>query len=248
MSHVTIVRARYHSLFNFTTMKKLFGKFIFLAIFSFGASATFAHHLNGNKQFDKFNSVGDEDSSKIIPIEILDFGGEAINTKKIALWCKAKSTVSYNITVERSRNGSDFSAIGTFPNTEELERYSLVDYKPVHNTNYYRLKITDARGRVNYSKMMVLQLYQTSTLSMVSVTPNPALNDIHVNVQLKDKAYVSVRITDAAGREIVKKKMQASEGLNEFRLEGTGKMNPGNYSLQVVVNGTESLTVPLIKS
>ncbi|PWT96425.1 MAG: hypothetical protein C5B52_15850 [Bacteroidetes bacterium] len=96
--------------------------------------------------------------------------------------------------------------------------------------------------------MMVLQLYQTSTLTMVSVTPNPSLNDIHVNVQLKDRAFVSIKIMDAGGHEILKKKMQASEGLNEFQLEGTGKMKPGNYSLQVLVNSTESLTVPLIKN
>lgn len=217
-------------------------------LISFGASSTFAHDLYSNKQYDRFSTAGDEDSSKLMPVEILDFGGEALNTKKIALWCKARSAASYSITVERSRNGSDFSAIGTFPNTEEAERYSLVDYKPIHNTNYYRLKITDARGRVNYSKMMVLQLYQTSTLTMVSVTPNPSLNDIHVNVQLKDRAFVSIKIMDAGGHEILKKKMQASEGLNEFQLEGTGKMKPGNYSLQVLVNSTESLTVPLIKN
>lgn len=228
-------------------MKKLFGKFTLIALISLMANVANARAHSDNKQFDRFNSLG-EDSAKIIPIEILDFGGEALNTKKVALWCKAKSNASFSITVERSRNGSDFSPVGTFLNKDEMSRYSLVDYKPVHNTNYYRLKITDSQGRVNYSKLMVVQLYQTATLSMVSVTPNPALNDIHVNVQLKNKAYISIKVTDAMGHEIMKKRAQASEGLNEFQLEGTGKMNPGNYFLQVVVNSTESLTVPLIKS
>ncbi len=189
-----------------------------------------------------------EDSSGSVPVEIADFGGQSLNNRKIAVWCQAKINPGYSITVEHSRNGSDFNAIGTFPNSEEMTHFSLVDERPVHNTNYYRLKITDARGRTNYSKLMVVQLYRTSTLSLVSVTPSPTLNDIHINVQLKDRAFVSMKIKDESGQELMKKRIQGVEGLNQYQLEGSGKMSPGNYFLEIVVNNTETLIVPLIKS
>ena len=114
-----------------------------------------------------------EDSSGSVPVEIADFGGQSLNNRKIAVWCEAKIDPGYSITVEHSRNGNDFDAIGTFPNSEGMAHFSLVDERPVHNTNYYRLKITDSRGRTNYSKLMVVQLYRTRTLSLVSVTPSP---------------------------------------------------------------------------
>lgn len=192
----------------------------------------------------KTKPVAVADSSAV---EIISFSGQSID-KKIDLACKVKSNCCYNIIVERSRNGKQFSSIGTFSDNKVLAEYQLSDESPLHRTNFYRLKIIDNKGAISYSKLMVVQLYDTDVLSMVSVTPNTLLNNLHINVQLKSRAHIAIKITDEKGREIFRKKQSGDEGFNSYELEGTGIMTPGNYSLEVLVNSKDSLTMPLIKS
>lgn len=180
-------------------------------------------------------------------VEIVSFTG--ISTQnKIDLSCKIKSNCCYSIFVERSRNGKHFNSIGTFSDNKALAEYTLTDQSPFKQTNFYRLKVIDSQGKISYSKLMVMQLYNSENLSMVSVTPNTLLNNLHINVQLNNKAVIIMRITDKEGNEIFKKKDTGSEGFNSYEMEGTGKMKPGDYSLEVLVNSKQMLSVPLIKS
>lgn len=180
-------------------------------------------------------------------VEIVSFTGVSTQNK-IDLACKVKSNCCYSIFVERSRNGKQFYSIGTFSDNKALAEYSLTDQSPFRQTNIYRLKIIDSHGKISYSRLMVMQLYDTETLSMVSVTPNTLLNNLHINVQLKNKAMVVMRITDKDGNEIFRKKDTGAEGFNSYEMEGTGNMKSGNYSLEVLINSKEILSVPLIKS
>ncbi|MCO5239555.1 MAG: hypothetical protein M9904_05820 [Chitinophagaceae bacterium] len=181
-------------------------------------------------------------------VEVISFGGQAVaDNKKIDLFCKIKSNCCYNIIVERSSNGKRFSAIATLSDNKPIAELAMSDDKPLSNTNYYRLKIADNKGNVTYSKTMVVQLYKSDNLSMVSVTPNTALKDLHINVQLKNRAYIVMKVTDEKGREIIKRKGVGSEGLNVYELEGTRQMTPGNYFLEVLVNSKDLLSMPLIK-
>lgn len=180
-------------------------------------------------------------------VEIVSFTGVSTQNK-IDLACKVKSNCCYSIFVERSRNGKSFYSIGTFSDNKAIAEYTLTDESPFRQTNFYRLKIIDSHGKISYSKLMVMQLYDTETLSMVSVTPNTLLNNLHINLQLKNKAMVVMRITDKEGNEIFKKKDTGVEGFNSYEMEGTGKMKAGDYSLEVLVNSKGILKVPLIKS
>ncbi|HEX5026420.1 MAG TPA: hypothetical protein VFV68_14165 [Agriterribacter sp.] len=180
-------------------------------------------------------------------VEVINFSGRSVENNKIDLFCKIKSNCCYNIIVERSRNGKRFSRIATLSDNKQIAEYALSDDNPLHNTNYYRLKITDNKGNVKYSKLMIVQLYDTDDLSMVSVTPNTSLQDLRINVQLKNRAYIVMKLTNDKGQEVIKRKTTGKEGLNTFDLEGTGSMIPGNYHLEVLINSRDLLSLPLIK-
>lgn len=188
-----------------------------------------------------------ETSGTPTTVEVVAFKGQSADNKKIDLYCKVKSNCCYNIIVERSSNGKHFSAITTLSDNKQVAEFAFADRSPLRNTNYYRLKIADNKGNISYSKTMVVQLYKSDDLRMVSVTPNTALKDLHINVQLKNRAYIVMKITDEKGREILKRKGAGSEGMNTYELEGTGKMAPGNYFLEVLVNSKDLLSMPLIK-
>lgn len=181
-------------------------------------------------------------------IEVLSFNGLATpDNKSIDLFCKIKGNCCYNIIIERSSNGKRYTPIATISDDKHIGEFALADGKPNRFTNYYRLKMVDNRGNSRYSKTMVVQLYKSDDLSMVSVTPNTALQDIHVNVQLKNRSYIVMKVTDENGKEILKKKGVGLEGLNTYELEKTGQMTPGNYLLEVLVNSKDLLSIPLIK-
>ncbi len=61
---------------------------------------------------------------------------------------------------------------------------------------YYRLRQIDGANRVTYSKVLIVRSYGSKSVEAVSVTPDPNVNDIQVNVQLKEKSFVMVRVTD----------------------------------------------------
>ena len=180
-------------------------------------------------------------------VEILSFSGQSAENKKIDLFCKIKSNCCFNIIVERSSNGKRFSAIATLSDNKQISEFALSDENPLRNTNYYRLKIADNKGNVKYSKTMVVQLYNSEDLSMVSVTPNTTLKDLHINVQLKNRAYIVMKVTDEKGKEVIKRKGTGNAGLNTYELYGTGTMAPGNYFLEVLINSKDLLSMPLIK-
>jgi len=73
-------------------------------------------------------------------------------------------------------------------------------------------------------------------------------NDINVDVEMKENAFVTLNITDKDGKIIMQQKERAKEGMNQFTIKGSSTMNPGSYFLKVVVNGTDCLLVQLIKS
>ncbi|HRO45579.1 hypothetical protein [Agriterribacter sp.] len=208
------------------------------------AVVPFAADANSSKLKQNVTEASDPPAT----VEIVSFSGQsAANNKKIDLFCKIKSNCCYNIIVERSSNGKRFSAIATLSDNKQIAEFALSDNNPLRNTNYYRLKIADNKGNVKYSKTMVVQLYQSDDLSMVSVTPNTALKDLHINVQLKNRAYIVMKVTDEKGREVIKRKGAGNEGLNTYELEGTGTMSPGNYFLEVLINSKDLLSMPLVK-
>lgn len=215
----------------------LAGCSLLLTLISFPANA------EGGKK-EKNNH---ENATAVPSVEVVSFLGQSTNNNRIELYCKVKSNCCYNIIVERSSNGKRYHAITTLSDNKQLAEFRFPDSSPLRYTNYYRLKIADNRGNVSYSKTMVVQLYRSKSVEMVSVTPNTPLQDLRINVQLKNRAYIAMKITDNKGREIIKRRNTGNEGVNTFELEGTGKMAAGSYTLEVLVNSKDLLLLPLVK-
>lgn len=224
-------------------MKKFIGSIRTFAVISAMTVIPFALLATDNIKKKNHHHVTNNEPA----IEIVSFSGKINNNNSVDLFCKVKSNCCHNIIVERSKNGKHYSRIGTLSDNKNPAEYTLADRAPWKYTNFYRLKIIDNKGRVTYSKVMVVQLYNSDALSMVSVTPVTAQRDLQVNVQLKNKAYVVMTITDENGDAIFERRESAIEGLSSFDVAGTSTLKPGNYSLEVRVNNSDRLLLPLIK-
>jgi methionine-rich copper-binding protein CopC len=91
-------------------------------------------------------------------------------------------------------------------------------------------------------------MFETHSVASISVTPDPTINDIQVNVNLKESSFVVMKISDSNGDEVMKKTAKADDGSNTFSLSGTSKLKPGNYKLEIIVNSNERMTMQLLKS
>jgi hypothetical protein len=176
---------------------------------------------------------------------------EALYSKKdVAInWNTATDNQSKVFEVERSLDGTYYKKVGevsagasgeyTFNDRiHELER---------KNDLYYRIRQVDG-AKVTYSKVLILRSYGTKSVEAVSVTPDPNVNDIQVNVQLKEKSFVMMRVTDDNGSELIKQTAMGASGSNMYNIEGTSQLQPGTYQLEVIINSNEKLTMKLAKS
>jgi len=98
------------------------------------------------------------------------------------------------------------------------------------------------------SKVLVIRLVNTSSTKTIAVTPNPAKNDINVQVQLRENSYVVMKVTNSKGDEVARKATKGGTGLNSFSIEGTSRLTPGIYILEVIVNSSERMITRLIKN
>jgi hypothetical protein len=156
--------------------------------------------------------------------------------------------------IERSFDGQKYELIGTVNNKIEVSsegRFAFRDhfhYAIARNNDfYYRIKEVEANGNIVYSKVLIARMYNTKNLASLSVTPDPLANDILVNVQLNEDSYVVMKVTDEQGNLLLKEGKKAENGANVYTLEGTHKLHPGLYTLEVTVNSKEKMIMKLSK-
>ncbi len=156
--------------------------------------------------------------------------------------------------IERSLDGQNYEKIGLVTNKDfEVKegQYAFRDHfhssVARNNDFYYRLKEFEPNGNVIYSKILIARMFNTKSLASLSVTPDPLANDILVNVQLNEEAYVMMKVSDEKGNMILKEGQKADNGPHTFSLEGTHSLHPGFYTLEVTVNSRERMIMKLSK-
>ncbi len=160
--------------------------------------------------------------------------------------------------MERSFDGNNFETIGQVKAgvASSLGQYAFTDKVSSgacrKNDLYYRLRQVDGENKVFYLKVLagIVRMYQSRSVTAMSVTPDPGVNDIQVNVQLKENPYVvmTVKGTITAARSSKKSGFRQENGSNMFDIEGTHQLVPGNYELEIIVNSSERMTMTLAKS
>ena len=193
--------------------------------------------------------------ASMLPISLIDLKGLYKMDGNVEIsWTTTFEQNSDRFEIERSLDGSNWIKAGSVKamgNSSDKRAYNFIDNVSRNTANkkdlYYRLKLVDIDGKNSVSRILIVRVYNTRSLKMVSVTPNPAKNDIAVNVQLNEKSYISMRIVNSNGKEVMRKSAKANEGNNSFLMDGSAKLPAGMYILEVVINSKESMVVKLIK-
>ncbi len=188
------------------------------------------------------------------PAGLLNFNGAYRQNGNVELgWAVSGAHNKGYFEVERMIDGRQWEKAGTiqaagggvkknYVYTDRLNRQAALK-KDI----YYRLKQVDENGNSAMSRLLIVRVYNTKTLSTISVTPEPGNNDIGVNVQLHENSYVSMRVLNDDGESVLHSSLEAHPGANHFTVNGSSALAAGPYLLEVIVNSKERMLVKLLK-
>ena len=194
-------------------------------------------------------------NEEILPQSLTEFKGFYQEDGKVEIkWVTNFEQNSDRFEVERSFDGKRWITAGSMKamgKSENRHPYSFVDKvgrNTVHkNDLYYRLRQVNLDSKSSVSKILVVRVFNKRALRMVSVTPNPVKNDISVNVQLNENSFVVMKIVNNEGNEMMRKAQRVDEGQSSFVMDGSNKLTPGMYFLEVTVNSKDRMVAKLLK-
>ncbi|MBK7855512.1 MAG: T9SS type A sorting domain-containing protein [Bacteroidetes bacterium] len=168
-----------------------------------------------------------------LPVELISFSAQPVNNKTVLCkWSTASELNNSYFTVERSRNGKDFEAVGIVQGngtTNIPYHYTFEDVKPFTGLSYYRLKQTDFNGDYSYSQIENVLI--TSKDLQYVVYPNPNDGNFQIKFNAVENNESELILTDAAGRIVLKQKLTDVSGLQSVSLLNAAT---GFYFLQIV--------------
>src|SRR5665213_1157112 len=105
----------------------------------------------------------------ILPADLLSFNVSQASSGVLLQWSIAAQQDDNNFTIERSNDGSSFTAVVSLPEKNIAEgraNYSYADLNPSNGANYYRLLQYDVEGRVEdlgTKKVIIKDLHSAYT-------------------------------------------------------------------------------------
>ena len=208
-----------------------------------GVNANFAEFsISGFSEFWLHGSA----TSSPLPVELVNFQANCAGDGKVAVtWATASEHNSANFTVEKSRDGINWSVLATVAgagNATQLINYSVDDNNSAAGVNYYRLTQTDVDGASETFNIASANCGDNAPLTTVKVYPNPSAGDFYIDFSSEEIIGSSViTIADARGMEVYKMNVTVEKGNNVFHIENI-EVAPGMYYIKVS-NGTTTSSI-----
>jgi hypothetical protein len=159
------------------------------------------------------------------------FSGASQNNIVKLSWSMNRGHNIISADVERSINGTNFIRVSSVSMASEVN--SSYTENNVNGNFYYRLKMTDASGKVSYSEVLMIKKNNVQTGFKVYPT---VINDYTtVNFGAASAGTASLIITDNSGRIVKKQSVAVQQGFNSTMVNGLGQVPAGQYV--VVLSG-----------
>ena len=115
-----------------------------------------------------------------VPVRWLDFKSILRTNKQVELvWKTTNEINNRHFEVQHATDGSTFKTITSVPakaNPSGTNEYSFMHYTPMPGKNFYRLRQVDEDGRFAFSKIVYIELNNSS--DKLRVYPNPVVKNI----------------------------------------------------------------------
>jgi endonuclease I len=167
--------------------------------------------------------------TNVLPVTLTDITAVKNNETVWVKWNVSMETNAKQYEVERSIDGVSFNKVGLVA-AQNKPTYSFGDDNLLKaNTLFYRVKMVDIDGRFTYSKIVSVKI--NNKAGAVTIFPNPAANEITVSLHQPMQNKAVVKITDVAGKELMKQDVIAAQ--NNIKLK-VSTLPAGKYLLFII--------------
>ena len=193
-------------------------------------------------------SLGSTFLTNPLPINLNYLNGYKQNGSHNLVWkVTCTNNLSATMSLERSADNRNFTGINSIiADALRCEQpFSYTDNSPLAGTNYYRLKMTDANGKVSYSAAIAI-LNAATGFDIVGLLPNLVNNNAVLNVTAAQKTKMDVVVTDIAGKQVQKIAYNLIAGSNQFNIN-LSNLSAGTYQITGYTAEGKSRTVRFVK-
>lgn len=180
-------------------------------------------------------SLGSITFNNPLPITINYFTGTKQNGNHLLNWkVTCTNTPTATMALERSSDGRTFTSVYSVTATalQCQQPFSHTDVNPVAGVNYYRLKMTDANGKVSYSNIVSL-INASKGFDIRGIAPNPIVaGRFNLQVSAAQAANMNIVITDMQGRVLQRQSASLTAGFNEVPVN-VRNLAAGTYQVAV---------------
>lgn len=116
------------------------------------------------------------------PVSLLSFYAESHKKKNIISWTTASEINNDYFEIERSCNGKDFKPIGIvngYGTSNSVKNYEFLDYSPIRELVYYKLKQVDYDGSFAY--FGPISVIPGASEENIKIYPNPAREKLFIS-------------------------------------------------------------------
>ena len=163
----------------------------------------------------------------IVPVKLTDFSATASTGKSCLLkWTASQEMGGVKYIVQKSDDGTNFKdikIIAAYNNGKSSNSYSFEDIAQINGNKYYRLKVAEVTGKINYSPVAI---FRNKINDGFTIYPNPVLNNFSVSIAEKSLP-ATVEIYNAQGQAIYRVKT------NQCLLNIDKDFKNGVYALKV---------------
>lgn len=187
--------------------------------------------------FNNFQLATPKDSSTIcqglvsIQLIVLLTGNQQNDKTFLTAAISDSSTVSTCI-LQKAITNNDFIDVAAQTGTN-LSTYHFVDPYVSYQVCFYRVKIITRSGTVAYSPVLRFAQTARSKKLLVDIFPNPAKDNISLNVYSGTPGFATIELIDPNGRRLVTLQHQLIAGINNIPVS-TGQLAGGIYIVRIV--------------
>jgi hypothetical protein len=152
-----------------------------------------------------------------LPVQLTSFTATKSNNTVLLNWQTQYEQNSSHFNVQRSSNGVNFTTIGSVQSAGTAN--AATDYSFTDNTIaalngaktiYYRLQQADKDGRTALSSIVTVK--SETTDGLLTVMQNPAVNELRLQIAVKQQQQVQLVITNAQGQQVSTNQLTLQQG------------------------------------
>ncbi|MFK7776235.1 MAG: discoidin domain-containing protein [Saprospiraceae bacterium] len=147
--------------------------------------------------------------------------------------------------LEKSSDGQHFEFFGKKESNSEIPSFIFhkeIDHSPLVGDNYYRLKLIQKDGSEVFSKIEKVSFGPNG--DQISIFPNPAKNEISINLKQYISKNVTIHIYDARGVLMEERKLEILE--NPHPIFDLKKYGNGLHYIVIKADGQKMITQKFI--